>query len=77
MSTVDEIRMKLAEHARELLAANQYAILIVLDADTTAYSTENFDPSVLPGALRELADKIESVAPRSAYMYQAPRKSKT
>lgn len=57
---IHAIRSQLLTLARKLLGDDQYVIVVVLDKVATTWGTENFDPSVLPRALRELADKVEA-----------------
>lgn len=60
--TIHSIRSQLLTLARKLIGDDQYVIVVVLDKAALTYGTENFDPSVLPRALRELADKVEASA---------------
>lgn len=60
--TIHAIRAQLLMLARKLLGDDQFVIVVVLDKVGLTYGTENFDPSVLPRALRELADNIEADA---------------
>jgi hypothetical protein len=57
---IHAIRAQLVTLARNLIGDDQYVIVVVMDKVSLTYATENFDPSVLPKALRELADKIEA-----------------